>query len=385
MQHPYQKPRILQVLPALHGGGVERGTIDISHALANAHYDSFVVSSGGKMVEQLHPRTTHIQLSVESKNPFRIFCNAFLLAKLIQTYGIDIIHARSRAPAWSAYIAARMTGRPFLTTFHSTYKTTPYPKRWYNAIMQKGEAVIVASHFIYDHVQHYYHTNPERIHLIPRGVDLEQFNPKAISERAIKTIQNTHTIPHTTPLILVPGRITHRKGFHIAIEALQRIQHLPWHTIFLGDPKKDSSYFQHLNTLIQQYRLQKRVSFIPYTQHIATYLAMADIVAIPSIIPEAFGRTCVESQAMGKPPIATNIGGHCDTVRHGETGWLIPPEKPDLLAEAITHQLHISSEQKHSMAISSREHVMKKFSLEQMCGKTLSLYDAIAEQYGQKT
>lgn len=384
MTHSYQKPRILQVLPALNGGGVERGTVDIAKALSEKNYTSFVASAGGEMVSQLeNDNTHHITLPLKTKNPATIWSNAFQLARIIQEHQVDIIHARSRAPAWSAYLASLTTGATYLTTFHSTYGLHPFPKRWYNGVMQKGARVIAASTFIRDHIIKFYGTAGEKIRMIPRGIDMDQFDPNSVMDHTLDQLREKHHLP-TAPIILIPGRIVRRKGFHIALKALHRIRHLSWHCLFVGGTDEGSNYQQELETFIRSHNLSERLTFVPYTTSIAPYYALADLVLIPSIVPEAFGRTCVESQAMGKPPIATDIGGHLDTVVHGETGWLIPPEREDLLAEAMTYQLSMSRDKKNAMAIAAREHVMKQFSLSKMCDTTLALYDELAEEEAQR-
>lgn len=372
-------PVILQVLPELRSGGVERGTIEIARAIIKAEGVALVASSGGTMVSQLsHCGATHITLPLATKNPLKIWRNSRKLAKLIKEYNVDIIHARSRAPAWSAWMAAKRTGCHFVTTFHGTYGLRGVLKRRYNSIMARGERVIAISHFIADHINKHYKIDQERLRVIHRGVDLKWFNPFSHSPQRMIELTRQWRLPDELPMILFPGRITRWKGQDVFLRALAKLPHRNFFAVVLGDDKGHESYRAELEALITKLQLEGHVRIARHTHYVSEAYMLSKVVVATSLEPEAFGRVVLEAQAMGKPVIATNHGGPQETVINDATGWLISPGDVDVLSQCIDHALSIDEETMHWMA---EQAVMnaRRFSLDAMCQQTLDVYEQLLE------
>ena len=377
-------PVILQVLPELRSGGVERGTVEIARAIMKAEGVALVASSGGTMTSQLaHCGATHITLPLASKNPFRIWRNSRKLAKIIKKYNVDIIHARSRAPAWSAWMAAKKTKCHFVTTFHGTYGLKGLFKRRYNSIMARGERVIAISHFIADHINKHYQIDPERLRVIHRGVDLKWFNPFAHSPQRMIELTRQWRLPDELPLILFPGRITRWKGQDVFLRALARLPHRKFFAVILGDDKGHESYRQELEALITKSELEGHVRIARHTHYVSEAYMLSKVVVATSLEPEAFGRVVLEAQAMGKPVIATNHGGPQETVINDATGWLIPPGDVDVLSQCIDYALSIDDETMHWMAEQAVTNA-RRFSLDAMCQQTLDVYEELLEPNASK-
>lgn len=372
------QPTILQILPELRSGGVERGTIEIAEALAVAGWRSLVVSAGGPMTEQLkRVNASHIELPVQSKNPFTILRNARRLEEIIKTHEVDIVHARSRAPAWSAWMATRNTQTAFITTFHGVYGLENNWKKKYNEVMVRGERVIAVSNFVAEHILSNYPCDPEKIRVIHRGADVERFRPELASGPRIMQLAQSWHLPEDKPVILMPGRITRWKGQHVLLEALHKLPHRNFVCILLGESGHHTGYKQELEAMIEQLDLVGHARIIPPTTHMVDAYALAHMVVVPSIEPEAFGRVPVEAQAMGKPVITTDHGGACETVEHGITGWRIKPNDADALADAIQQVLNLPAETLQQMGETSRQRVCEHFSTAAMCNKTLDLYEEL--------
>ncbi len=369
------QPTILQVLPSLKSGGVERGTVEIATALHQAGWRALVASSGGPMAVQLHQAgATHIPLPLASKNPFTIWRNSRHLIRIIKEQKVDIIHARSRAPAWSAYLAAKATGIPFVTTFHGVYNFKTRLKHTYNSVMTKGDRVIAISAFTANHIQQFYPIAPAKLTIIPRGADMAYFDPEAVSSERLIQAAAKLGLPDHRPLILLPGRITRWKGHEFLLEALRLLAKGSFTCLFMGDDKGHIDYRNELMARIRAYELQDEVIIKGNMSDMPAAYKLADVVVSASLEPEAFGRVAIEAQAMGKPLVATNIGGSCETVIDGKTGWLIDPGNVEALAAALQVALTLDAEAKHTMAEYSREHIKNHFSLELMCTKTLAVY-----------
>jgi len=317
---------ILQVLPALEQGGVERGCVEIDNALAANGHNSIVVSNGGRLVSQLKGK--HLQLPLNTKNPIKILFHAHILRVIIKVNNVDIVHARSRAPAWSAYIAARWVGVKFVTTFHGTYGTKNALKRWYNSVMLKGDAVIAVSHFIKKHILQHYRCDEAKITVIHRGVDLEKFAPTTI----LLPISVS-----SKKIVMLPGRITSWKGHKTFIEALQG---LDVHGVIVGDVE-NQGYMHELEQI-----LPDNIIILPGTPEIAAVMMNADIIVSASTRPEAFGRIAIEAQSLGKPVVATNIGGSLETIIEGKTGYLVEPWNAQQMREAIEKVLNSNQDWK---------------------------------------
>lgn len=368
-------PTILQIVPSLKSGGVERGTVEIASALHKSGFSALVVSGGGPMAVQLYQAgARHFTLPLESKNPFVIWQNSKHLANLIQKHNVDIVHARSRAPAWSAYLAAKKTGRPFVTTFHGVYNFKSRLKQYYNAIMTKGDRVIAVSEFTASHIRQNYAIDAEKLVVIPRGADMGYFDPENISSQRIVQVAKMLALPENRPVILLPGRLTRWKGHSFLLEALRALKKGSFYCLFIGDDKGHAEYRNELMERIREYGLQEDVIIKGNISDMPAAYKLADIVVSASLEPEAFGRVSIEAQAMGKSLIATNIGGSCETVIHEKTGWLVEPGNVEALTAALKDAMSCSEDKKQAMAVYSREHIKNNFSLDLMCTKTLELY-----------
>jgi len=369
-------PVILQVLPSLQSGGVERGTLEMARAIAARGWKSLVASEGGNMAGQLaYGGAEHITLPLASKNPITVWQNSKRLEKLIRERQVDIIHARSRAPAWSAYAAAKKTGCKFVTTFHGFYGLQTELKRRYNAVMTKGERVIAISHFIADHMRKNYAVEAERIRIIHRGVDLKLFHTSThSSERMIKLAKDWH-LPDE-PVILFPGRLTRWKGQDIFIKALAELPHRHFFAVILGDDKSHGRYRAELEQLIINRGLAGHVRIVPHMQHVTDAYQLARVVVSTALEPEAFGRVVLEAQAMGKPVIATNHGGPQETVIPNVSGWLVTPGDVTGLAAVISHALSMGDDELRWMGEQATANAAN-FSLDAMCEKTLKVYEEL--------
>ncbi len=374
---PHKPPVILQLVPELRAGGVERGTIDIARAIVKAGGVALVASAGGPLASQLHhAKAMHITLPLNSKNIFTLWRNSHRIAKLVREHKVDIIHARSRAPAWSGWWAAKKTGCHFVTTFHGTYGLSGLFKRRYNSIMTRGERVIAVSNFIADHIQQNYTIHSDRLRVIHRGVDLKLFNPFGHSPQRMIQLAREWRLPDDLPLVLFPGRITRWKGQDVFIKALARLPHRHFFAIILGDAKGHESYRKELESLIVKSNLGGHVRIAEHTSYVMEAYMLSRLVVATSIAPEAFGRVVLEAQAMGKPVIATNHGGPCETVVPEVTGWLVKPRDVTELADAIGKALALDESTMQWMgeeAYASAQH----FSLDIMCRQTLAVYEEV--------
>ena len=370
-------PVILQVLPRLDSGGVERGTLEIAEAIARAKMKPLVASSGGKLVPRIaRVGGTHIELPLASKNPITMYKNAWMLYRLIRAQGINIVHARSRAPAWSAYFAAKWAGVPFMTTFHGIYGNDNNFKRRYNDIMVRGERVIAVSQFVYDHLITEYQVPPERIRLIPRGVDFSQFDESKIMPDRVASLIKTWRLSddEDPPIIFCPGRITRIKGQDFLIEALAKMKDEDFLCIIAGDDAGHESYREELETLIREHGLDGKVRITDSTTYMAEAFTLSRIVVVPSTKPESFGRIAIEAQAMGKLVVATDHGGARETIVPNETGYLVPPGDAESLAAAIRYSLSIDATTRKLMGNYAKQHVRAQFSSEQMQERTIAVY-----------
>lgn len=375
---------VLQVLPALVTGGVERGTVELAGALVEAGWTALVASSGGHMVRELDRiGVKHIQLPLHSKNPLVMRANIGRLADVIREHDVDIVHARSRAPAWSAFYAARATGSHFVTTFHGTYNLGLMGlKNAYNAIMTRGERVIAISHFIADHIQAVYRTDPERIRVIHRGVDLSRFDPARISQERIIQLAQRWRLPDGYPVVMLPGRLTRWKGQTVLIEALARLGRKDIRCLLVGSDQGREAYTDELKSLVERRGLQDVVHIVGDCNDMPAAYMLTDVVVSASTDPEAFGRVIVEGQAMGRPVVATNNGAARENVLDGRTGRLVPPGDPEALAAALAAALAIGPEERERRAALALKFVRDNFSRELMCARTLGVYSEVLGQSG---
>ncbi len=371
-------PTVMQVLPALEQGGVERTAVEMTAAVVKAGGRAIVVSAGGPMVHEVtRARGEHVTLPVDSKNPFVMYANIARLAALIREHGVHIVHARSRAPAWSAWAAAKRTGVPFVTTFHGTYSLGGELKRRYNAIMTRGERVIANSTFIAAHIRKNYGVEISKIRIIHRGVDLERFDAHKVSAERVIALASEWRLEDGVPVVMLPGRLTRWKGQTVFIEAIAAMEQKNIHCLLVGSDQGRTDYRKELEKLIADHGLNETVRIIENCSDMPAAYMLTDVVVSASTDPEAFGRVVPEAQALGRPVIATDHGGARETVLPGETGWLVAPGDPGALARAIDRVLLLDEDARGVLAEKAVRHVRENFSKEGMCAKTLAVYDEV--------
>ena len=376
------KIKILQVIPKLGQGGAEVGCYDLAHYLAENGCSSFIVTSGGELIKYIDKKKVKlIRLPVQSKNPILILLNSLILIGIILIFNISIVHARSRAPAWSCLFATKLTRRKFVTTFHGTYNFKSKLKKYYNSVMLKSDLVIAGSNFIFSHINENYsnYLNPKKKFLVIfRGINTDYFDPKKIIESDEKKILSQWNVNKERPIILLPGRLTAWKGQEMFIEALhlvkKEIPEKPFFAIILGSDQGRNVYKKKLLRLVEQFRLTNEVQLFDKCDLMPLAYKVSDIVVSSSIEPEAFGRVSVEAQAMEKPIIASNIGGSKETIINDKTGFLFEASKPKELSKNIVHVLNLDESTLKFMGIEGRKNVVKKFNVEKMCFSTYSEY-----------
>lgn len=372
-------PAILQVIPGLDAGGAERTTIDMARALVCEDWRSLVASEGGRMEPLLASTGAELfRMPLNSKAPHKIFANARRLAKLIRTQNIKLIHARSRAPAWSALLAARRTGIPFVTTYHGIYNASNPFKRYYNSVMVRSDAVIANSQWTADHIVREHRIASERITVIHRGVDLEEFDPAGVSPDRIAALRARWNVGEGQMIVLLPGRLTRWKGQLVFLAALAQLARASAldnvRAVIAGDAQGRNDYIAELRAAIAQNGLEDTVPIMPHiTDMPAAYLA-SDIVVSASTDPEAFGRVAAEAGAMGRPVIASDHGGARETVLPNRSGLLIPPNNTEALGHALSALLSAPDEERRRMGEAGRAYVRANFSLERMCTETIAVY-----------
>jgi glycosyltransferase involved in cell wall biosynthesis len=379
---PRSNLKVLQVLPALGEGGVERGTIDIARFLVAEGWGALVASAGGSgtaALEAAGGKAVHMPL--RTKNPLGIRANARRLEKLIRKEGVDVVHARSRAPAWSAYYAARRCGVPFVTTCHGVYSGSRYwLKRHYNAVMAKGDRVIAISDFVAEHLRERYGVKSDRLRVVPRGVDIRQFDPEGVAPDRLARLAERWQLDRDRQVIMLPGRVVRRKGHLLLLRAIERLPRQDFACLIVGGVEAGSGYRSEIEELMGSLGLRQVVRLVgPCDDMPAAYL-LADVVVAPSTIaPEPFGRVSIEAQAMGKPVIVTNLGGLGETLMPAATGWLVPPDDPAELADALELALGLPEDTRARLADRARNFVARNFSSEEMGRKTLAVYREVLE------
>ncbi|MBM3602207.1 MAG: glycosyltransferase family 4 protein [Alphaproteobacteria bacterium] len=372
--------RILQVLPRLDssGGGVQRGTMDLAGALVKAGWTSMVASAGGDHVPGLvRGGSQHFTLPLASKNPWRMWRNAAALARLIRQHNIDLVHARSRAPAWSAYWACRRTGVPLVTTFHGSYNHQHRLKRRYNAVMTFGQRVIAISGYIRDHIQQIYGTNPAKIRVIQRGVNLDHFDPAKVAAGRMVQLAKEWQLPDGAAVIMLPGRLTRWKGQLLLLQALARLNRPDVCTLLVGDDEGRTAYRQELQQHLNDLGLSAQVKLVGRCQDMPAAYRLADVVVVPSLDPEAFGRTMAEGLAMGCLVVAADHGAAPEVLAQGQYGWLFTPGDAEALAAALAKALSLSGNERLSMATTNQAYVAQHFSLKDMAAQTLNVYQEL--------
>ena len=369
---------VLQVLPALTTGGVERSTVEVAEAIVEAGGRALVVSNGGNMVHEIvRVQGEHIEMPVHSKNPFVMYANIGRLVKLIKENHVDVVHVRSRAPAWSAYFAAKRCGKPLIITFHGTYSVGNFLKRKYNAIMTSGDLIIANSRFIAGHMRRIYGVPVSKIRVIHRGVDLLRFDPKKISAERVVALANKWRLEDGFPVIMLPGRLTRWKGQTVFIEAIKQLERRDIRCLLVGDAQGRDDYRLELESLVERHGLGEIVRIVDHCDDMPAAYMLTDIVVSASTDPEAFGRVVIEAQSLGRPVIATAHGGAQETVIENETGWLVPPGDVSALAKMLDKGLSLSPEQRNTLSKKGIENIHNHFSKDTMCTKTLDVYNEV--------
>lgn len=385
MPHLPPETTILQVIPDLNSGGAERTTLDVARAVVDAGGTALVASQGGQMVADLEAvGAEHIMLPVKSKNPLTLWKNAGRLAELIRERKVSVIHARSRAPAWSALWAARRTGTPFVTTYHGTYNQSNALKAWYNSVMARGDSVIANSHFIADLVGNRHPFARDRITVIQRGSDLKGLDPANVSALRQQALKDQWGIPSGHPIIINMARLTAWKGQAVLIDAMAHLMEAELGhpvAVLAGDAQGRDGYVADLKKRIADNGLQDRVRLVGHCADVPAAMALADLAIVASTEPEAFGRAAVEAQAASVPVIVSDLGAVPETVLAppqvpdgDRTGWRVPPGDAAALATAIREALQQDPAQKKEMTDRALTHVRQNFTVETMCAKTLAVY-----------
>ena len=376
------KIKVLQVIPKLGFDGAETGCYDIAHYLAEKGCGSFIATSGGQLLKFVKKKKVKIfRLPVHSKNPFIIIINIIILSILIIFNNINIVHARSRAPAWACYLACLITGRKFITTFHGTYNFKSNIKKFYNSIMLRAKLTIAGSNFIFNHISENYSeylSRKKKLRVIYRGINTDYYNQKNISILKQERLKKDWELFPNRFTILMPGRLTNWKGQEKLIEALNILiedyNNSNFQTIILGSDQGRKVYKKKLVNLVQRYRLGQKIIFVDHCKEMPLAYSLADVVVSASIEPEAFGRVSVEAQAMGKPIIASNLGGSKETIIKNKTGFLYKHDDPRDLAKTLNTVIELDQDTLNSIGNEGRKNVTKKFDVEAMCDTTLREY-----------
>ena len=376
------KINVLQVIPKLGYGGAETGCYDIAHYLAEKECGSYIATSGGELLKFVKKNRVGIfKIPVHSKNPILIFLNAIFLSFFILTKKINIVHARSRAPAWSCYLACLLTNRAFVTTFHGTYNFNNKLKKFYNSVMLRSNLTIAGSNFIFSHINENYNeylNKKKKLRVIFRGINIDYFSQKNISVLKQEKLKMEWGLEQNKFTILMPGRLTSWKGQEKLIESLNILIEdyniTNFQAILLGSDQGRKVYTKKLHSLVERYSLTKKVKFIENCKEMPLAYSLADVVVSASIEPEAFGRVAVESQAMGKPIIASNLGGSKETVLNKKTGFLYKHDDPRELAKNLNTVIQLNQEELKLMGNEGRKNVTKKFDVEVMCDSNLREY-----------
>jgi len=376
------KLKVLQVIPKLGYGGAETGCYDLAHYLPENDCNSFIVTSGGELLKFIDQKKVKlIKLPVHSKNPILIFFNFIALIFIILFHNISIVHARSRAPAWSCLFATKITRRKFVTTFHGTYNFKNSIKKFYNSVMVRSNLIIAGSNFIFSHIKENYskYLNIKKKFLVIfRGINVDYFDPSTTLEAEEENLLAQWSVTREKKLILMPGRLTTWKGQEVFIEALNLVNkelgHQSFYAIILGNDQGRDIYTKKIKRLAEQYRLMPQLKFVKHCKNMPLAYKVSTLVVSASIEPEAFGRVSIEAQSMGKPIVASNIGGSNETIINNVTGFLFESGNSKSLSKKIIEVLSLDESRLKLIGIEGRKNVIKKFNVEKMCFSTYSEY-----------
>lgn len=377
---------VLQIIPNLDAGGAEQACVDVAIGLKTAGHRPLVVSAGGpRVAEILKAGGLHYVWPVNSKNPIMLLINTLWLIKFIQGQKVDVVHARSRAPAWSAFWASRITQRAFVTTNHAAYKFSNPLKKFYNSVMAKGDRIIAISDFIARHVETSYGVSRSIIRTIPRGIDLSRFSSEDVNEARRDALRHDWGIGLQQKLILLPSRLSPIKGQAVLIEAMALLPpNLSFvQAVVVGDDQGRIGYRRELQNLITARGLGDRVKLVKHCTDMPAAYGLASLVVASSLVPEGFGRVPVEAMVMGVPVVATRLGGFIETIKPGETGWLVEPNDPQALALAITEAFMQTADQKATMVQNARQYARMHYDKWKMVADTLAVYDELKKAHEQ--
>ena len=383
-----KKIKVLQVIPKLDYGGAETGCYDLAHFLPEQGCKSFIVTSGGVLLKFIKKEKVKVfRLPVQSKNPILILFNAIIISLIILIYNINIVHARSRAPAWSCLIATKITSRKFVTTFHGTYNFSNRFKKFYNSVMVRSHLIIAGSNFIFSHINENYGdfflNRKRKLLVIFRGINANYFNPQKISLSKIEKFSKKNSIDRDKFIILLPGRLSFWKGQKIFIEALKLLSeqnnNQPFEGIIIGGDQGRSVYKKQLIALVERYRLKKIIKFIDHCDEMPVAYKIANLVCSCSSEPEAFGRVSVEAQSMGIPIVASDIGGSAETIVKDKTGFLFKSGDSNALTNAIIMVMQKDYNSLKSIGFEGRKNILKKFDVDKMCHTTFTEYKKLIE------
>jgi len=374
---------LLQVVPELETGGAEQTTIDVARAVIAAGGRAFVATRGGRMTARLEADGGRLaQMPVQSKNPLVMLGNAARLVDLIRNERVSLVHARSRAPAFSALSAAQFTDTPFVATYHGVYKAKSGLKRWYNAVMTRGDLVIANSDYTRDHVLAEHPVDPAKVIAIPRGVDLDRFNPAWVTPDRIEALRDAWGIPTADrrTRFLLAGRLTRIKGHLTIIEAAARMKAQgrdDFLILFAGDDQGRTGYGEELAKAVAEAGLEDRIKILGHCDDMPAAYLLADVSILPTVVPESFGRAAVEPQAMGRPVIASNHGGTTETVSDGVSGWLVPHSEPTAWAAAMLKAIDLGPGRRGEMGQTGMNRTRQLYRVDAMCEATLAAYERV--------
>ena len=374
--------KVLQVIPKLGYGGAETGCYDIAHYLAEQDCKSYIITSGGPLLKFIRKdKVKVIRLPVKSKNPILILLNTILISLIIIFLRIDIVHARSRAPAWSCFVSCLITRTKFVTTFHGIYNFSNGIKKFYNSVMVRSNLIIAGSNFVFNHIHKNYGNlinAQKRLLVIFRGINTEYFDNSNITNDKVQNLYSSLKLSSEKFKILLPGRLTRWKGQEMFIESLNLLKTKynkeNFQVIILGSHQGRKVYFKKLISAVEKYRLRDKVFFLQHLKEMPIAYYVSDMVVSSSIEPEAFGRVSVEAQAMRRPILASNHGGSTETIVNGKSGFLFENNNPESLAENLNKLIEMDKDKLQSIGNEGRKNVLKKFDVEQMCYSTFLEY-----------
>ena len=374
--------KVLQVIPKLGYGGAETGCYDLAHYLPENNCSSYIVTSGGELLKFIDKKKVKvIKLPVHSKNPLLMLFNSIALIFIILLNNISIVHARSRAPAWSCLIATKITRRKFVTTFHGTYNFKNSLKKFYNSVMVRSDLIIAGSNFIFSHIDKNYSKYlgiKKKFLVIFRGINVDYFDSSTTLDTEENRLTSDWEVDKNKKMILMPGRLTAWKGQETFIEALNLVNkelgYESFNAIILGSDQGRDIYTKKIKRLAEQYRLTSQLKFIEHCKNMPLAYKISSIVVSASVEPEAFGRVAVEAQSMEKPIIASDIGGSNETIIDNVTGFLFQSGNAEALSKKIVEVLQLDESRLKSIGIEGRKNIIKKFNVEKMCFSTYSEY-----------